>query len=146
MKVREILGLKGNRVVTIRPDASVASAVHRLAAEHIGALVVSTDGRTIVGILSERDIIHGLATEGGDLLATSRRVSDLMTTGVVTCAPEANVKTIMAEMTRRRIRHIPVVEGHELAGMVSIGDLIHSRLDEVELEANVLRDAYLGMH
>ena len=146
MKVREILGLKGSRVVTIRPDASIASAVHRLAAERIGALVVSTDGRTIVGILSERDIIHGLATEGADLLATSRRVSDLMTTAVVTCAPDANVKTIMAEMTRRRIRHIPVVEQHELTGMVSIGDLIHSRLDEVELEANVLRDAYLGVH
>lgn len=146
MKVRGILDAKGRDVVTIRPDATVATAVHRLALERVGALVVSEDGVRIAGILSERDIVGALAGEGADLLSTGRRVADLMTRHVVTCGPDDTVKQLMAEMTRRRIRHLPVVEGGRIAGIVSIGDVVKSRLGEVEMEATVLRDAYIAAH
>jgi CBS domain-containing protein len=146
VKVREILDAKGRRVVTIRPDATIATAVHRLALERIGALVASEDGRRVAGILSERDIVAALAGEGADLLSAGRRVADLMTCNVVTCAPDDTVKHVMREMTRRRIRHVPVLEGGQLAGIISIGDVVKSRLEEVELEANVLREAYIAAH
>lgn len=146
MKVRGILDAKGRDVVTIRPDATIATAVHRLALERVGALVVSEDGIRIAGILSERDIVGALAGEGADLLSTGRRVADLMTRHVVTCGPDDTVKQLMAEMTRRRIRHLPVVEGGRIAGIVSIGDVVKSRLEEVEMEATVLRDAYIAAH
>jgi CBS domain-containing protein len=146
MKVQEILAHKGNKVVTIRPDATVATAVHRLALERIGALVVSEDGTAIAGVLSERDIVLALADEGAAVLAPDRRVRDLMTKGVRTCRPADAVKAVMAEMTRHRFRHMPVVEGGRLAGLVSIGDVVKSRLDEMELETVVLREAYIAGH
>ncbi|MFO1074588.1 MAG: CBS domain-containing protein [Geminicoccaceae bacterium] len=146
MQVREILSAKGGRVVTIRPDATVATAVHRLALERVGALVVSEDGSAIAGILSERDVVAALAEQGAGVLAVDLRVSDLMTRRVITCRPEDQVKTVMAEMTRRRVRHLPVVEGSRLMGIVSIGDVVKSRLEEMELETLVLRDAYIAAH
>lgn len=146
MKVRDILAAKGRRTVTIRPDATIATAVHRLALERIGALVVSEDGNAIAGILSERDIVRALAQEGGAIMGTDRRVAEIMTVGVATCQPEDNVKAIMAEMTRRRFRHLPVVENGRLAGIVSIGDVVKSRLEEMELETVVLREAYIAAH
>jgi CBS domain-containing protein len=146
VKVRDILGDKGNRVVTIRPDASVSTAVHRLVLERIGALVVTEDGRHIAGIISERDIVAALANDGAELLAPGHRVADLMSRNVFTCTPDDTVKQVMAEMTRRRVRHIPVLEDGQLAGIVSIGDVVKSRLGEVELEATVLRDAYIATH
>ena len=146
MQVREILSAKGGRVVTIRPDATVATAVHRLALERVGALVVSEDGAAIAGILSERDIVAALAEQGAGVLAVDLRVGDLMTKRVVTCRPEDQVKTVMAEMTRRRVRHLPVVENGRLVGIVSIGDIVKSRLEEMELETLVLRDAYIAAH
>ena len=146
MKVRDILEAKGRHVITIRPDATIATAVHRLALERVGALVVSEDGATIAGILSERDIVQALAHEGPSVMGTDRRVSEIMTTGVTGCTPEDNVKTVMAEMTRRRFRHLPVTENGRLAGIVSIGDVVKSRLEEAELESLVLRDAYMAAH
>ena len=146
MKVQEILAHKGNKVVTIRPDATVSTAVHRLALERIGALVVSEDGRSIQGVLSERDIIKALAEDGAAILAPDRRVRDLMSRGVRTCRPDDTVKAVMAEMTRHRFRHMPVVEGGRLAGLVSIGDVVKTRLDEMELETVVLREAYIAGH
>lgn len=146
MQVRDILAAKGQRVVTIRPDATIATAVHRLALERVGALVVSEDGITIAGILSERDIVQGLAEDGGAIMGTDRRVSDLMTKNVTTCSPDDKIKTLMAEMTRRRFRHLPVLENGRLAGIVSIGDVVKSRLEEMELETLVLRDAYIAAH
>jgi CBS domain-containing protein len=146
MKVREILEAKGRRVVTIRPDATIATAVHRLALERIGALVVSEDGRSVAGILSERDIVRALAQEGGEIMGTSQRVADVMTTGVATCSMEDNIKAVMAEMTRRRFRHLPVIEDGRLAGIVSIGDVVKSRLGEMELETVMLREAYIAAH
>ena len=146
MKVRTILDTKGRRVVTIRPDASVSTAVHRLVLERIGALVVSEDGHKVAGIISERDIIQSLAKSGQDLLTSGRRVAELMEHNVITCTPDDTVQQVMAEMTRRRVRHLPVIEGGGLVGIISIGDVVKSRLEEVELEANVLREAYLVSH
>jgi CBS domain-containing protein len=146
MKVREILEQKGRRVITIRPDATISTAVHRMALERIGALVVSEDGASIAGILSERDVMRGLAQDGGAIMNADRRVADLMTTGVRTCGPDDTIKSVMAEMTRRRFRHMPVVEGGRLTGLISIGDAVKSRLDEMELETVVLREAYIAGH
>ncbi len=146
MKIREILDAKGRDVVTIRPEDTVADALQRLVRERVGALVVSADGRRVAGVLSERDIVVGLARDGADLLAAGRRVADLMTRNVVTCGPDDTVKHLMAEMTRRRVRHLPVVEGGRLVGIVSIGDVVKSRLGEVELEATVLRESYVAAH
>ena len=146
MKVREILDAKGRGVVTVRPEASVSTVVHRLVLERIGALVVSEDGRHIAGVVTESDIVRALAADGAAAVASGRRVAELMTRNVATCTPEDTVKRVMAEMTRRRVRHLPVVEGGGLAGIVSIGDVVKSRLEEVELEADVLRDAYIAAH
>ena len=142
MKVQAMLATKGKKVVTTRPDATIATVVHLLKLEGIGALVVSQDGSRLDGIISERDIVRGLVTDGPELL--QMKVSDLMTTTVKTCSPEANIKEIMAEMTRSRIRHLPVVVGHELRGIISIGDVVKNRLDELETETNVLRDYIVG--
>ena len=146
MKVREILEAKGSRVVTIRSDATLSTAVHRLALERIGALVVSEDGVRVAGILSERDVVEGLARDGADLLATGRRVAGLMTRDVATCGPDDTSRQLMAEMTRHRVRHLPVLDDGRLVGIVSIGDVVKSRLSEVELEATVLREAYIATH
>jgi CBS domain-containing protein len=144
VKVSEILGRKGDRVATVGPDESVRTAVERMAARVIGALVVvDRDGR-IVGVISERDVMRSLATS--DVAALSRFVRDVMTTDVVTCSRDDRLGELMAVMTRRRIRHIPVVEAGRLVGIVSIGDLVKSRLEELELESRVLRDAYLRVH
>ncbi len=144
MKVQDILGAKGNRVATMRPDASIDTVVHRLRLDRIGAVVISTDGRTIEGILSERDIVYGLVEHGAGLL--QKTAADLMVREVITCrAPDA-IKDVMAKMTHSRIRHVPVVENGKLAGIVSIGDIVKHRLTEAELEATVLREAYIAAH
>jgi CBS domain-containing protein len=145
MKVKDIIAHKGNKVVTVRPDTSVATIVHRLALEKIGALVVSEDGAKVAGIVSERDIVRVLGERGADLLDSGLRVDAIMTRHVKTCTLDDTVKDVMAEMTRSRIRHLPVVESDRLAGIVSIGDVVKSRLDELELETNVLRE-YIHMH
>jgi CBS domain-containing protein len=137
MNVETILRNKGSRVATIRPDATIADAVDALRRERIGALIVSEDGESVDGILSERDIVVALADSGTDLL--SRAVDEIMTRNVLTCAPSDTVGALMAEMTNRRIRHFPVVADGRLCGIVSIGDLVKSRLDEVEFEAQSLR-------
>ena len=142
MSVGEILGAKGGDVVTTGGDATVAEAVRLLRDEKIGALVVSADGKAVEGVLSERDVACGLADHGNDLLAM--KVKDVMTRGVATCSPEDGVEKVMLEMTELRARHFPVVSGSRLVGIVSIGDVVKNRLEEVELEKNVLRDSYLA--
>ncbi|BCX18871.1 MAG: inosine-5-monophosphate dehydrogenase [Geminicoccaceae bacterium] len=144
MKARHILDKKGRRVVTIRADASIETAIHRLALERIGALVVSEDGEIVEGIVSERDILHALAREGGAILGPGRQVAEIMTRAVRTCGPEDSVKHLMDTMTRYRVRHLPVVEDGRLIGLVSIGDVVKNRLEEMELETNVLRDVVLA--
>ncbi len=144
MKVSDLLGSKGNAVATIRPEAKISTVVRRLKLEGIGAMVVSEDSVQVVGIISERDIVRGLVEDGADLL--EKRVLDLMTSPVKTCTLDANIKEIMAVMTRSRVRHLPVVEDSRLVGIISIGDVVKNRLEEVELEADVLRDAYIASH
>jgi CBS domain-containing protein len=142
MNVHTILRNKGRSVVTIHPDATIERAIGVLRQRSIGALVVSDDGENVVGILSERDIVEALGRYGSELLAVS--VAEVMTCPVVTCEPEDSVAELMAEMTTRRIRHFPVVEGGRLIGIVSIGDLVKNRLDEIEYEAHSMRSFIAG--
>jgi CBS domain-containing protein len=142
MNVHAILRNKCDSVVTIHPDATIDRAVSVLRRRGIGALVVSDNGESVVGILSERDIVDALARFGGDLLSVS--VSEVMTSPVVSCEPGDSVAELMAEMTNRRIRHFPVLDDGRLIGIVSIGDLVKSRLDEIEYEAHSLRSFIAG--
>jgi CBS domain-containing protein len=142
MNVDGILRSKGATVSTIKPDATIADLVRGLRAERIGAMVVSDDGRSVLGIISERDVVRGLAERGTRILEAS--VADLMTRDVVSCTPKDTVKQVMAEMTRRRIRHLPVMADGALIGIVSIGDVVKNRLEEMETETNVLREAYIA--
>jgi CBS domain-containing protein len=138
MKVREILKGKGSRVVTVAPHSSIHDLARRLRLEGIGAAVVSQDGQRVDGIVSEREIVRSLAEHGTRLL--DKPVSDIMLAGVVTCKAEDSVKEVMRRMTLHRARHLPVIENGKLTGIVSIGDVVKSRLDDMELETNVLRD------
>jgi CBS domain-containing protein len=142
MNVEAILRTKGRSVATIEPGLTVAQAVRELKTRGIGAIVVSDDGSSVAGILSERDIVHALAEHGADLLAM--RVDQLMTRRVTTCAPEDSVGDLMALMTQRRFRHLPVVKDGALIGIVSIGDLVKNRIEEVEFEADSLRSFIVG--
>ena len=137
MNVEAILRSKGRSVATIRPDATIGEAVQMLRQRGIGALVVSADGLAVDGIVSERDIVHALAEAGAGLLG--ERVDELMTRRVITCTPDDTVSELMGRMTERRIRHLPVLLDGRLCGLVSIGDLVKSRLEEVEFEADSLR-------
>ncbi len=139
MNVEHILARKGREVRTIEPDASLGDALRRLREERIGALVVSETGTDLVGILSDRDILDALADHGTDVLGES--VGSAMTAKVFTCSREDRVGRIMALMTDRRIRHVPVVEEDgRLCGMISIGNVVKQRLDEIEGEAAALRE------
>jgi len=142
MNVEFILRNKGRNVTTIGPDAKVVTAVALLRRHGIGALVVSKDGRSVDGILSERDIVHALADHGDRVLGLD--VVQLMSRRVVTCKFSDSIADLMALMTDRRIRHIPVVEGGVLAGIISIGDVVKNRLDEVESEATSMREFIAG--
>ncbi len=138
MDVASILKSKGKNVVTARPDAKIAEIVRTLKDEGLGVLVISEDNIKVLGIISERDIVGGLADHGLDLL--DMRVSDLMTSKVMTCTPTDLTSKLMAVMTERRIRHLPVVENGALCGTVSMRDVVKARLDEIETEANEFRD------
>ncbi len=141
MKVESILKSKGRDVQIVGSEVSLVLAVHQLSSRTIGALVVSDDGRTLDGLLSEREIVRGLAKHGAALL--DLRVRDVMLRHVPVCSSQDSIRDAMAEMTRSRNRHLPVVDGGALAGLISIGDVVKHRLEELELEALVLRDAAL---
>ena len=141
MKVKDLLSRKGADVATIGPDASVAEVATALTDRRIGALVVSADGTTVDGIVSERDIVGALAREGSSALEAP--VRDLMVSEVATCAPDDTMASLMGVMTERRIRHLPVVEGGRLAGIVSIGDVVKARVDELEEDKDRLHE-YIG--
>ena len=139
MNVEYILASKGREVKTIRPNVSIAEALRRLRAEGIGSLVVSENGTNLAGILSDRDILNAIADHGIDILGES--VRGVMTEKVFTCSRDDRVSAIMALMTKRRIRHVPVVEEDgRLCGMISIGDVVKQRLDEIQGEADALRE------
>lgn len=138
MNVARILKDKGRSVVTASPDTPVSRVVETLAAERIGALVVCGEDRYVKGIASERDIVRILAANGAAVL--DQPVSLYMTKDVMTCAESDTVDWLMEEMTSHRFRHMPVVEGGRLVGIVSIGDVVKQRLAEAELEAASMRE------
>ena len=136
MQLSTIIAAKGGSVVTIQPDARVADLVAMLAEHNVGALVVSADGRTITGIVSERDVVRAL-THGAEAL--ERPVASIMTSHVFCAPPEAHVDELMILMTDKRVRHIPVTDPlGVLLGIVSIGDVVKSRLGELEGERAAL--------
>jgi CBS domain-containing protein len=138
MSVQNILRGKGGAVFTISADASLSDALGELAERNVGALVVHTDANPAAGILSERDIVRRLAREGESALAVS--VRNCMTPGPRTCTPETSVEEVMSIMTDMRIRHMPVMENRRLVGVISIGDVVKSRIEHAEREAAELRD------
>ena len=138
MLIEKILEQKGRACATVRPDATVSTAVALLAERRIGAIVVEDLKGGIVGIFSERDLVKLLASRGPDALAI--RVKEVMTTPVITCKPDDRVDAVMRVMSDRRIRHMPVIADDALAGMISVRDLIRQRLSEKEAEAAVLLD------
>jgi CBS domain-containing protein len=136
--IRQLLRRKGADVATVDPGVSVRDALALLAGRGIGALVVSTDGRAVEGIVSERDVARGLHERGAALLADP--VSAVMTAEVHTCGLDASVHDLARVMTDHRVRHVPVVEDGALVGIVSIGDVVKARLDELEAERAQLVD------
>ena len=143
MNVEHILASKGREVCTITPEATVSDALHRMRDDKVGALVVSADGVRIAGIISDRGIMWALADHGTEVLGES--IGSVMTAKVFTCSRDARVSAIMALMTDRRIRHVPVVdEDGRLCGMVSIGDVVKQRLDDIQSEADALREYVTG--
>jgi CBS domain-containing protein len=143
MKVETVLAVKGHEVATVHPAATLATVAQRLRLERIGALVV-LDGGKLAGIISERDVVHAFAAHRTE--ASEIKVADVMTRDVITCRPEDSLTRVLGVMTRHRVRHLPVLEGGRLTGLISIGDAVKHRLDELETEAAVLRDAYISSH
>ena len=138
MTVKRILSDKGANVVTIAPTASLADAAKLLSERRIGALVVTGAGDRVVGIVSERDIVRILASRGAAGLGIS--LTDVMTRKVVSCESSATVSAVMEQMTAGKFRHVPVIDGEKLVGIISIGDVVKLRLQEMEREQNALRD------
>jgi CBS domain-containing protein len=143
MKVATILERKGSQVKTVSPSATLATVAQQLRLERIGALVVLA-GDKVVGMISERDIVHAFAADRAE--AAVIETGEVMSRNVVTCGPEDSLTRVLALMTRHRVRHLPVVEAGRLQGLVSIGDAVKYRLDELEMEAAVLRDSYFAAH
>jgi CBS domain-containing protein len=143
MNVENILERKGTEVATISPEASIKRAADWLRAKNVGALVV-TSGDAIRGIISERDIVRALSQYGEPV--ASMQVKDIMTHGLITASPGDDLTHLMHLMTRHRVRHMLVLRNGKLAGIISIGDVVKQRLDDLELEARVLRDVYIASH
>lgn len=145
MIVKAILKQKANSdVETTFADQTVAEAAKTLHNRRIGALVVMGADRNIVGILSERDIVRGMALHGGKV--EGLKVRDLMTSAVLVCGPDDCLDTLMGIMTNKRVRHLPVVEQGGLIGIITIGDVVKSRLDEATMQVDSLRDYVMAAH
>ena len=141
MKLAELI--KGrHEVVKVNENSKIAAAASTMTEKKIGALLVQNDAGDIVGILSERDIVRGMGPHGADLHDVE--VAELMTRNLIRCAPQDSVNEAMAMMTDRRIRHLPVFDGDELVGFISIGDLVKCRIMEVQSEAEALRQYILS--
>lgn len=138
MQVSVVLQDKGSEVVTVGPELVLTEVVALLDRHRIGAVIVSSDGRHIDGVLSERDIVRVLAADGPSAL--QRTCRDVMTSEVYTCHPDSTVEALMSVMTDRRFRHVPVVLDGELVGVVSIGDVVKSRISMLENETQVLHE------
>ena len=138
MHVSDVIGVKGRHVVRIGQTDTVMGAVKKLSEHRIGALVVENEWMKRVGIFSERDLVNAIARLGPEVL--THKVQELMSSPIISCRSSDRIEAVLATMTMQRIRHLPVIDGDELVGIVSIGDLVKHRLDEKELEANVLLD------
>jgi CBS domain-containing protein len=137
VKVSDILTAKGSAVVTIKPSETIGALSQRLRENHIGAAIVSGDGQTVDGVISERDIAYGVGVHKAELHALP--VSELMTKTVVTCSPNESVANVASTMQARNIRHIPVEEGGRLVGMISIRDVLNRRTNDLLQQTNLLR-------
>ena len=140
MRITDVLRGKGTNVVTVRPDSPVTELLDLLAEHRVGALVVSSDGVTVEGIVSERDVVRRLQRDGAAMLSSP--VSEIMTVEVATAEPDLHLDDLMRLMTDGRFRHVPVLVDGELSGIVSIGDVVKNRIDELETE-NVHLTAYI---
>ena len=138
MQAKSILEAKGNAVITTRPETVVAEAIGLMVREKIGALLVCEANQVIVGIVTERDVLHGLVEHGSELL--ERRVADLMSRDVITASLDDDAGTLMTVMTEHRCRHTPVTENNVLCGLISIGDLVKNHLREMEQDTSQMRD------
>lgn len=138
MNVDRILSLKGRDVATIAPDRSLSEAATILAERRIGALLVGTEAKPVMGIISERDIVQAVAAQGADAL--KEPLSRFMTQEVMTCTGQTSITDVMELMTRRKFRHLPVVEGGRLVGIVSIGDVVKLRVEEIEAETQAIKE------
>ncbi|WP_404372635.1 CBS domain-containing protein [Sphingomonas sp. MMS24-J45] len=136
MTIAAILSNKGREVISVTADQSVGDAVAVLATRRVGAVPVM-DGASVVGIFSERDVIHAIAEHGADAMA--RKVGDTMTAPAITVGPSDAVMAALSLMSRRRIRHLPVMEDDRVIGFVSIGDLVKYRIDRIEADAEAMR-------
>jgi CBS domain-containing protein len=140
MRIGDVLNAKpSHEVVTISPDAGVRELVAKLAEHNVGALIVSTDGTTLEGIVSERDVVRHLHNDG---TVVNNTVAAIMTAVVETCDEDTDVHELMKVMTQRRIRHVPVVHDGQLIGIISIGDVVKHRIDQLEFERDQL-DSYV---
>ena len=143
MQVQQILKSKSDDgVVTVVPGSLVSEAAQVLAARKIGALIVSPDGKRIAGILSERDIVRELGKRGGAVL--NDRVAQLMTRAIVSCSPEDRADEVLEKMTNGRFRHMPVMKGDQMIGLISIGDVVKARLADLESEKDALEGMIRG--
>jgi CBS domain-containing protein len=141
--VKQILkGKEGVAVVTIAPESSINDAVKLLSEKRIGAVVISPDGRKVVGILSERDIVREMGKRG--VACLNDTVNELMTSNVYGCGPDDDADKVLQTMTNKRFRHIPVMEDGEMIGLISIGDVVAARLSELEIEKDALTNMIMG--
>jgi CBS domain-containing protein len=144
MRISDVLRVKGTQVVTVTPDTTVRRLLAVLAEHRIGAVVVSHDGTTVDGIASERDIVRAFGERGGAVM--SELVTAICTAEVHTVTPATSLEDVMRMMTERRVRHAPVVVEGGLLGIVSIGDVVKNRIDELETERTHLTDYITGTH
>ncbi len=143
MLVHQILKAKGNHaVITVTPETKIEEVADLLAQRRIGGVVVSGNGKSVDGILSERDIVRALALRGGNCLGM--KTEDLMTRNPSCCSPSDEMDTVLQRMTDGRFRHMPVTQGGELVGIVTIGDVVKARLDELSMEKTALEEMIMG--
>jgi len=142
MTVAHILQSKGSDVISVSPTAAILEVADVLTEHKIGAVFVMGDGDKLVGIISERDIVRALAQRGSELAGS--KVSEYMTSELITCAPDATIDQIMSLMTQGRVRHLPVLDKGKLCGMISIGDIVKRRIAEVEFEAEEMKRYIAG--
>lgn len=131
MEVKELLTIKGSDVVSVGPSASVKEAAQLLSSKKIGSIVVKQSDGKIIGLVSERDIVRCITEQDGNH-AVQQPVSDIMSKDLMVCDPDSAVEVLIVEMTKHRIRHLPVMDGEQLAGLVSVGDLLNLRIAELE--------------